>query len=59
MSTAEQRSAAYADGRAAYLSGKYLADNPHRPIPPGDLLLARLWRAGWWQAQREKEKHNG
>jgi hypothetical protein len=48
----DQREQAYSDGKRAYSEGVGPLENPHTPAPPGDPLLAKLWRAGWQAARR-------
>lgn len=52
----DEREHAYNTGADAYKAGKPPFDNPHTPAPPGDLTLARLWRAGWQAAKRAAQK---
>ena len=40
-------------GAQAYADGQTSFDNPHTPAPPGNPLLARLWRQGWQAAKRK------
>lgn len=54
LPSAQAKRAAYAAGADAYRAREYLSSNPYAPIPPGDILLARLWRAGW-HAERRKD----
>lgn len=56
MPSEDERQRAYAAGQQAYRDGKHPFANPNLPIPPGELLLARLWRAGWWAAQRKDQE---
>lgn len=43
---------AYKAGGQAYRDGASPFANPHAPAPPGNLMHARLWRAGWQAAKR-------
>lgn len=54
MPDADERQQAYDAGQEAQRAGKHPFDNPHTPSPPGELLLARLWRAGWHAAKRSQ-----
>jgi hypothetical protein len=56
MPNADQKREAYAAGAAAHKAGYGPTNNPYAPIPPGDILLARLWRAGWHAAQRKETR---
>ena len=47
------RQEAYDAGQHAYTNGASSFDNPHTPAPPGNPLLARLWRQGWQAAKRK------
>lgn len=52
----DARESAYRDGKRAYNDAKVgPLDNPHTPAPPGDPMLAKLWRAGYLAAKREDQ----
>lgn len=43
-------------GAKAYTDGLSAFDNPHTPTPPGNPLLAALWRRGWQAAKRKDQQ---
>lgn len=53
LTMTDRRQDAYMAGQIAYRNGDGPLTNPHTPAPPGDLTLARLWRAGWHAAKRK------
>lgn len=50
---------AYEAGKHAHNEGAGPLDNPHTPAPPGDPLLASLWRIGWRSAKYQPTTETG